>query len=546
MASYSNRNIISLKETESNTWVAKYLGNYGKYTIEVKMDGDEAGEFECNCPSDYYPCKHIAIIEEAINEVRLSEVLAQGRNTIDIVPDNQEISLLQMMDKVTLEELRKFVIVHARIDSAFEAKLKRHFFQPSTTAGGYAALIRSELANFTIDFDDYYDSEETIEVDILDEWLEKASKALANGNTNEAIDIAKAIIEEYPTWLEEQDSEVEDYLGDEYEVAPFNILTQAVALEKEPGKISDELFEFATNELPESKYSYVTVDLFHDLLLTTAHTREQFQSFIVLQNGCLEVLDKEGDKGEREDIIRRKLALYMKSGDTDKEWDLLNQYIEIEDFRKLVVERHIADKKYGLARFLVKECLADNQAYWGSAKYWQEQLLKIAMLDNDINGRRESALALISSSFNEEHFNCYKETFSPVEWPKEREKLIAMYVEKNRGFNSNIAALYIAEADMAGLKDMLEKKGDVHDWLKYYRYLEDTYAPEVLIYFRNMLDSYATKNTGRSHYEFIVSVLYKMKALNGGLAVVRDMKHRYLTKFKNRPALCELLKEMEC
>ncbi|MDR1238780.1 MAG: SWIM zinc finger family protein, partial [Treponema sp.] len=60
--------IIDLRETSPNRWQAKYQGNYGVYTIKIATDGKHRGEFSCTCPSDYYPCKHIAIIEEAIAE----------------------------------------------------------------------------------------------------------------------------------------------------------------------------------------------------------------------------------------------------------------------------------------------------------------------------------------------------------------------------------------------------------------------------------------------------------------------------------------------
>ena len=61
-------NIISLQETSPNHWRAKYQGNYGVYTIKISTDGKRRGSFSCSCPSDYYPCKHIAIVEAAIAE----------------------------------------------------------------------------------------------------------------------------------------------------------------------------------------------------------------------------------------------------------------------------------------------------------------------------------------------------------------------------------------------------------------------------------------------------------------------------------------------
>ena len=76
--------IIDLHEIFPNTWKASYSGNYGTYTIKIKTDGKKTTDFSCSCPSDYYPCKHIAMIEEAIRER-----IAKNSKTVD----NDETSI---------------------------------------------------------------------------------------------------------------------------------------------------------------------------------------------------------------------------------------------------------------------------------------------------------------------------------------------------------------------------------------------------------------------------------------------------------------------
>jgi hypothetical protein len=72
-------NIIDLQEIASNSWKAKYRGNYGIYTIKIKTDGNKTIDFSCSCPSDYYPCKHIPIIEDAIRE-RIAKKIKQSND----------------------------------------------------------------------------------------------------------------------------------------------------------------------------------------------------------------------------------------------------------------------------------------------------------------------------------------------------------------------------------------------------------------------------------------------------------------------------------
>jgi len=61
-------NITDLQEVSPNVWEAKYEGNYGIYTINIKIEGKKIIKSSCSCPSQFYPCKHIPIIERAIRE----------------------------------------------------------------------------------------------------------------------------------------------------------------------------------------------------------------------------------------------------------------------------------------------------------------------------------------------------------------------------------------------------------------------------------------------------------------------------------------------
>ncbi len=45
--------IITLQEISDNNWSAKYQGNYGIYTIKIKIEDNEIDTFSCSFPSDY-------------------------------------------------------------------------------------------------------------------------------------------------------------------------------------------------------------------------------------------------------------------------------------------------------------------------------------------------------------------------------------------------------------------------------------------------------------------------------------------------------------
>ena len=96
--------IIELRKTAESEWKAKYQGNYGVYTIKITVNGSKTTNYSCSCPSDYYPCKHIPIIEKAIAKkiaANEEDVKKGGMKPEDFIKT------------VSVEKLRKFIITQA-------------------------------------------------------------------------------------------------------------------------------------------------------------------------------------------------------------------------------------------------------------------------------------------------------------------------------------------------------------------------------------------------------------------------------------------------
>ncbi|MDR2658803.1 MAG: SWIM zinc finger family protein [Spirochaetaceae bacterium] len=117
-------NIISLRETSPDNWQAKYQGNFGVYNIRIHTDGKRRGDFSCSCPSGYYPCKHIPVVEEAI--ARRIEQNAEVESVFGM-------SVEGLLEKLTRKELFDFTLGLLRNDPdltnaafiAFSDKIER-------------------------------------------------------------------------------------------------------------------------------------------------------------------------------------------------------------------------------------------------------------------------------------------------------------------------------------------------------------------------------------------------------------------------------------
>ena len=294
--------IIDLRETSPNHWQAKYQGNYGVYTIRINTDGKRRGNFSCSCPSDYYPCKHIPIIEKAIAERIAKSDGIQKSGT------GSDISAEELLGKLTNKELYDFTARLIRNNPDLTSAVFLEFSEKIENKDGnkYAPLIRRELENLQIDADDYYD-EDYITIDVLDEWVEKAEQYLQEKKNSEAVLIAQAYIKEFADWLQETvDSDLIDWIPNDYQSRPFEILEKAAADSQVDAR---KLYDYCMAETPKERYSglYMT-DCFSDVLMKLA-AEVNPEAFIDMQR---KLLDGVGDRSsyEAEKIIRRIVDFY--------------------------------------------------------------------------------------------------------------------------------------------------------------------------------------------------------------------------------------------
>jgi hypothetical protein len=527
-------NIIDLRETSPNHWQAKYRGNYGVYTIKINTGGKDGNSFSCTCPSSYYPCKHIAMVESAIAE-RIAKN-AENRND----GEGAGLSVEKLLGKLTHKELYDFMVRIARNNPDLSNAVFLEFAEKieDGSSNKYVSIIREGLENTELDEDAFYDSEDSTYIDVLDEWYEKARQFLEEKKTCEAVLIARAWIEEYADWLNETvvDSDLIDFIDETYESRPFKILEEAAA---DPNTDIKALYDYCMTEAAKEKYAGLEMaDHFNDILATLAAAVNP-EAFIDLQRKLLDqVQDKSSYAAKK--ILDRIIEFYKKLDNPEKAWSYVEDNIQIKTFRRMVVEKRIEQKKYAEAKKLIHDYIDTNQNR-RRPDDWDEYLLQIAQKENDIPTIRSISFSFIKDNFNKQYYEIYKSAFSAGEWEEEFEKLFRHYEAKQNFWNDSAADLLAAEGMAERLLDHIEEKLSLEKMEKYHTFFADALPERTLALFRNTLDDYAGKNTGRSHYERIIAVFKMMRKIPGGAAVAADMKARYLIIYKNRRAMVEIL-----
>lgn len=517
-------NIIDLQETRPNCWKAKYRGNYGTYTIKMKIDGKNTRDFSCSCPSDYYPCRHIPIVKEAISK-RLSESKAK-RN--------------EGLFKRTIRHLQKFNIRRGLYNTPFQQAVLLKFTpqQKLSEDNHYSIIIRSALKNTDIDYEDICDRYDGfIEIEALSQWLNKANEHLERENGREAVLIVKACIEEYADWLRDNDFDLDCYLSEEHLEEPFAILEKAY----ENSYINaGELLDYCKKEAKKKKYDRGFVRMFDDLIMTLTEDTDP-KAFLAIQDKLFKDLPDKSSF-EAKQILERKIDFYKKQGDTQAARRVMEENPQIESFRQEIVKKMIVDKRYEEAKKLINKYIEGKGKNNFSDSYnpcWDEYLLEIAKEENNTKDIRKISHRFIERSFHLIHYRTYKSTFAKEEWPAEMEKIIKHYQKRSNWYNSNITTIFAEEKLADRLLAYLKKYPHPEAIDIDHKYTVAEFPEETIALFRKAIDEYM-KDTGRDIYENTVRYFQSMIKIKGGKEVVRQMIDQYKTQYRSRKAMIEI------
>jgi hypothetical protein len=470
----------------------------------------------------------------------------------------------ELLENVSLQELRDFVVRQARYNANLVNAIKLEFAhkltenKPKTDENDdddddfnpYFDVVSEILedANNDYDYDEYYDRDDYA-LDELEQWFEKAKVYVEQQNYDEAMLICKACIEIFNEWIQDEDtdSDLVEYIDtDYYQSVPFRILETFAT---SPGVDSKALYDYCLSEMNKDKYAGATAfDKFNDLLAILA-AKINANEFIALQDNLLnKVVNKSSRDAER--ILQRQIIFYNKTQQPEKANAIIENNIQIENFRYQTATKRFTEQNFAEARRLITDFIRNANLNFGNDR-WYKLLLDIAQKENDIPNIRALAFAFIAQGFNKYYFDIYKSAFTADEWNDALENLLQHY-EKNvvdrdfysrkiDKFNSTVAEVLIAEQAAERLMQYVEKHLTLEKLEKYYTVFADVYPEKTLELFRKTVDDYAAKSVNRSNYDHLVALLEKIRKIKNGDKMVVDMASSYRAKYKTRRVMMEIL-----
>jgi hypothetical protein len=330
-----------------------------------------------------------------------------------------------------------------------------------------------------------------------------------------------------------------EFLLEKFQKKPFEILRDASG-----GDINkQELYDYCMTNMTAQKYKNLEMsDGFITALSAVAVTVNP-DAFIALQDKLLaETADKTSYWAGK--ILQRKIDFYHQLNQPEQAWKILEDNIQIESFRKQVVDAYLANEHYAEAKKLILDFIAgipvsdSRPRPW--SRTWDLLLLDIALKQKDIPLIRELSFMFIRYDFKKEYFNMYKSAFSEAEWKTERERLIAHY-QTDKSFSKSVAAVLIAEKLPERLLNYIESYLSIEYLAQYHPFFAAEFPEKTIRLFRVAIDKFAEHSIGKKTHTQIVVWLNMMSDIRGGKEVADEMASEYKVRYKTRKLLCEML-----
>jgi len=552
---YENGLVADLQETGNGFWHAEVTGNE-TYTVEINiLRKNIVDSWSCDCPYEGNTCKHVVAVL-----FRIREELADSRGPEKMPAQTGFDKLLQ---SITLEECREFIAMQAARDKRFKALFEGYFAgkDDSINAGeNYTRLLRSMVDNIS---DGEYVDYKAIPrfANDIHGLLEEGQLQIQKGNLRNTLMLARAVLTtviELVTYYDDSGSYISPVLTDAAE-----LLSLIASTANAPDDLLKEVLVFVQSAVNDRRYfdygdfGYSLADIYHTLAIKL-HQEKEYLEFI---DSRLKMASKNEFTFEKDFFIVKKIAFLRAIGNTGEAGELVQKYMDVTAVRKEEVNRLIERKELEKAKKLVAEGIkiAEKKGHPGTVIDWEKVLLRIAVIENDLQNIRGYTKQLaFNRHFDLAYYNQWKATFDTAEWELEIEKYIEERVseieqqyEANRGrywhspdtiLLDLLAPIYIQEKYWDRLLSLMSRETDLNRLLQYHHYLQEVYPLQLLaIYLPAFMRKGDMASNRREYIDLANKMAFVMAAIPEGKEEIIDVAEELKRKYVRRPAMVEEL-----
>jgi len=553
---YYKKGAVTGLENNENIWEAEVDGS-GIYSVEIEIKGsNQVKNYVCDCPYDGGACKHVVAVLFAIR-----------KETEDATPGNKKPGAKavfeNLLQKITLTEYQDFIRHYASKSKAFKTDFELHFADKDSNIDiekKYDQLVQKIISKHSDrGFIDYY-STSKLAADI-DKLHATATELLRKNNFSDAFAIARVLIRrmmEAITSCDDSNGNIGGLIND-----AVQLLEMITDSDKAARTLKEQVFIFLEKELTAKIYfdygdfGYDMFALFQNLALQL-NNKEDFLNFIEAQ---IPSLTGAYDNYRREFFQKQKIEFLTAIGKVNEAEELIKQHLDITEIRQAEIEKAIHKKDYEQAKQLIKDGIkiAQKKEHQGTVNEWEKQLLRIAVLEKDINTVRfYTKHFAFDRWFDKEYYNQWKKTYGQAEWKYVIDSLIDEKINKIKqqnqkhkgwGFYSlntvllqTLGPVYIEEQYWKMLLELVQAENNLNIVLQYHDHLRKVYPDELLAIYLPLLEAAGDRANSRSEYAHLAATMKNIiKDIPGAKTKIAGIVQILKTKYPRRPAMIEEL-----
>lgn len=554
---YQKGFVESLEETEDGVWSATVTGS-DDYFVEIEISKKGTiKNYDCDCPFDGYLCKHMVAVLYAVRNdqaINLDDISKTAKNK------KAKLSFEKLLANISIDELKAFIVQYSKKNSSFKSDFELFFAEKdenSDIGKQVGDQIRKAINTYSKhEFIDYGSSGKLARE--LEKILMQGQYYLSKKNFLYGGLLCMTYIQEVmPTITYADDSN--GYLGDAID-SGISLLTD-IAIQS-PVDLKEKITTYLNKELQQDIYfdygnfGYDMTDLYAQLCLDLSRI-EDFLNFAdaAIHKARLDRYDY------RSSFFVKSKASLLQNANRDKDaQQLIEQQIHLPQMRKIHVEKAIENGRFEEAKELLAKGirLAEEEQHPGTVRDWEKTLLRIAVLQNDIQKIRFFTEKFATEgSFNGHYYSQWKNTYTSEEWKSIiNNKIDSIRTEsageKTSYWNNqdywllnNIGPIYIEENMLDQLLALVQKQTNLETILSYHEHLYKLYPAELIKLYSPLLDKHAESANKRSDYQRLMDIAFAIfnDIPSGRETLLAQILHWKMI-YRHRPAMLDELTNM--
>ncbi|HMQ49751.1 MAG TPA: SWIM zinc finger family protein [Saprospiraceae bacterium] len=549
---FKTRAVGNISEINTGHWEAIVFGSED-YEVEIQLRGRQITHWDCNCPYDGSICKHVVAVLYTLRETKPEKSKEKNSKA-------RKMSFEDVLLQLDLEELRAFIREQKAQHRDFGNQFLLYFADKDPTMDmekKYREMVQQLVRKHSDrGFMDYRNTIAFYKA--MRPILLAANQALTRNNFREALAVAKVVCLagiDSIQHCDDSSGSIGDILFEGIHVLEKAAQSTAVAPE-----LLDDIFTWLEKQLANSiwfDYGDFGYELL-DVAASIAKHRDADRYIRLLdQLRMMNTGINYSSKFKQELFVKKKVHFLQAVGREQEIEQLIADNIDIVSIRRGQVEKAIEQRNYPLAKQLIEAGIqiAEGQKHPGTVHQWEEVLIRIAQLEQDIPTFRSLTKRFaFERGVSIKFYQSWKSSFSLEEWPDVIEQHIQATITEERSkprhdwddvessLYTKLSPIYIEEQLWDKLLQVLPPYPTEYQLQPVHPYLAKRYPKEMLAFYLGLLEKMGDKASARNDYYNLAMLMKKVKQdIEHSHRPIDELATSLIQKYPRRPAMKEEL-----